>query len=81
MSNDEKINDILERLEKLENVVFNKKSKKIINNNGKYEGLSGGIQLLIDNSFFNTPRNVPEIVSELKRNISLSNGVSPSCIV
>jgi len=33
----------------------------------KYSGLSGGIDLLIDNNFLNKPKDVNEIVSELKR--------------
>jgi len=67
VNDSEKIKDIEKRLSRLEDIVLNKKVKKTIKTDGKYDGLGGGIQLLIDNSFFNTPKNVPDIVLELKR--------------
>lgn len=60
-----KIKEIEERLSKIEKTVFKTKKPTSINNN--YEGLSGGIQLIIDNGFLNTPKDVVEIISELKR--------------
>lgn len=60
------LKDIKSRLEKIENVVFkNKKVKK--EKDSDYTGLSGGIRLIIDNKFLNKPKDVSEIVSEMKR--------------
>jgi len=54
------------RLTKLEKIVFPSPSpaKK---GPQKYRGLSGGIQFIIDNGFFNKQREVKEVISELKR--------------
>jgi len=62
-----KIEKLVKRIVRLENIVLNKKTDKLFQKNKKYLGLAGGIQLLIDNKFLNKPRGVPEIVSELKR--------------
>ncbi len=65
----ERFSKIEKRLEKMEKVLFSEKStvgKKTVKQK-KYSGLAGGIQLLIDNKFLNNPKDVPTIVSELKR--------------
>ncbi|MFH1774528.1 MAG: hypothetical protein ABH874_06180 [Methanobacteriota archaeon] len=63
------INKILEnhekRLSKIEEVIFSKKVK--VSKPADYTGLSGGIRLLIDNGFLNTPKSVNEIQNELTR--------------
>ena len=61
-----KLKDFEKRLVKLEKAVFGKKSKRL-ELKKENSGIKGGIQLLIKNSFFNKPKSVPEIVSELKR--------------
>lgn len=57
---------IEKRLSKLEKAVFTSptSTKK---GTQKYKGLSGGIQLIIDNGFFKKQREVKEVISELKR--------------
>lgn len=66
MSDSEKLKELEKRISHLESIVLRKKPGKVVETQ-KYSGLVGGIQLLIDNSFFDTTRNVPEIVAELKR--------------
>jgi hypothetical protein len=41
------------------------KSKRKQKNN--YKGLAGGVRFLIDNGFFDSPKNLNEIINELKR--------------
>ena len=63
------INDRLEKIEQrisIDTTTLTEK-KQTETKNKKYEGLAGGIQQLIDNNFLDTPKGVPEIVSELKR--------------
>jgi hypothetical protein len=43
------------------------KSKPVAVKSESYEGLSGGIQLLIDNNFFSKPKSMREVFEELKR--------------
>ena len=58
----EKLKDHEKRLIRLENAVFGGKSDQSFKKNKTYEGMTGGIQLLIDNKFLNSPKNVDEIV-------------------
>ena len=66
----EEIKKIIEeheiRIRKLEEL-FSSKKEIIKDVNKKYKGLAGGIRLLIDNGFFNTPKSLNEIINELKR--------------
>ena len=65
----QEISKIKKRLEKIENVLFSENlqvGRKTIKQK-KYSGLAGGIQLLLDNNFLDVPKDVPTIVSELKR--------------
>lgn len=43
------------------------KKEKTPEKNKNYKGLAGGIRLLISNGFFNQPKTLSEILSELKR--------------
>ncbi|MCX6776094.1 MAG: hypothetical protein NT130_04580 [Candidatus Micrarchaeota archaeon] len=52
-----------DRISKIEEIVFKKK----VTITYKHKGLSGGIQLLIENGFLNNPKTVSEISDELKR--------------
>lgn len=54
------------RLKKLEEAVFNQKTKSD-NRTKKYKGLVGGINFLIDNGFFNKLRTANEVHAELKK--------------
>ena len=58
---------IEERLTKLESAVFSEK-KPDKTKPSEYTGLSGGIRLLIKNGFFDTLREVNEVILELKNN-------------
>lgn len=61
-----KIKELEKRISKLENTVFGtKKSQK--NKKSQYNGLVGGINLLIDNGFFKKPVLVTEIQDELQK--------------
>jgi len=75
---DEKtVKEILERLEKLEAKVSSlleaqrKPSEKPLEKptpvKEEFKGLAGGINLMMKNGFFNTPRPVNEIQKELER--------------
>lgn len=68
-SNDlKKIKELEARILKLEKVVFDTKSKKSIKTSTtEYQGLVGGLQLLIDNGFFNKPVLVTEVQDELQK--------------
>ena len=59
------IHDHEDRISKLEKTFSEKKTEKPKKSN--YTGLSGGIRLLIDNGFLDTPKFVSEIVAEMKR--------------
>ena len=54
-----------ERITKLEKLLSLSKKPKIKKSNN-YSGLTGGIQFLIDNKFFNNPKGLKEIISKLK---------------
>ena len=61
-----KFESIEKRLERLENP--NTRYKKTLENSTKnYKGLGGGINLLIHNRFFDTPKPFNEIFDEMKR--------------
>jgi hypothetical protein len=68
----QKFAEIEKRLTEIENAIF---TKKVVIY--KYDGLVGGIQLLIDNNFFNKERAVKEVIFELKRE---GYGYSPESI-
>ena len=70
--NKEMLEEIMERLKNLETRVSalekslastKEESPKL----EKFEGLSGGINKLIHEGFFNTPRSLKEVVNELQR--------------
>ena len=56
-------NKLEERVKKLEKAIFVKKQLPKIN----FKGLSGGINLLIKNQFFNSPKSVEETRVDLAR--------------
>jgi len=60
-----KIDDIVSRIEKLEKIVFNEKKPKI--STKKYEGITGGLNFLIDSNRLDTPKSSKEIHEELKK--------------
>lgn len=51
------------RLKRIEDLLFKKKQLP----KSDYKGLSGGIRLLIDNGFFESPHEYREVNEELKR--------------
>lgn len=65
------IEDHEDRISKLEKQFVSKstesKSEESKKNGSDYNGVSGGIRLLIDNGFLDTPKFVSEIVDEMKR--------------
>lgn len=63
---DEKIEKIMERLGKLEKVVFAEEKPKI-HEEKVYKGLIGGIQFLFDNEFFNEPKGLRDVIDKLKQ--------------
>ena len=64
---EKKFNILEKRLKKLEKAVFGKEPKDEQKGSKKYEGLSGGLQQLIDNGFFKKPVLVTEVNDELRR--------------
>ena len=66
----QKITEMLEehesRLTKLEGL-FSSKKVVVKDTKKRYKGLAGGIRLLIDNGFFSSPKDLKEIIAELKR--------------
>ncbi|NIP62105.1 MAG: hypothetical protein GWN01_11990 [Nitrosopumilaceae archaeon] len=66
MKQEDKIKALEERIKKLEKEVFGP-SKRKSKSSSKYKGLVGGINLLIDNGFFNKPKLVTEVKDELNR--------------
>jgi len=66
-SNTGKKIDLLEkRIAKIEKVVFGKKTKSVPSKKS-FAGLVGGIDLLIENEFFNKPKLVTEVQDELRK--------------
>jgi len=65
---EEKLQELENRIKKIETVVFSQEfSKKKDESVKKYEGLIGGMNFLIDNKFFDKPRKVIEIIDELNK--------------
>lgn len=59
--------DILEvRTKSLEKAVFKAKNKEIVSSD-EFEGLAGGINKLISEHFFDEPKTLREIISEMER--------------
>ena len=67
MIDSKKIKKLEERVAELEKAVFGTKSKRKTKPQSKYKGLTGGINLLIDNGFFKKPVLVTEVQDELKK--------------
>jgi len=59
------LSSIEKRLAEIENIIFTEKPKFEKKKND-YSGLSGGIRQLVDNGFFDKPREMKEIIYELK---------------
>ncbi|AFS80375.1 hypothetical protein NKOR_02385 [Candidatus Nitrosopumilus koreensis AR1] len=62
--NEDRFEELERRVSKLEKEVFQEKKYK---KETKHTGLRGGLRLLIGNGFFNYPKALNEIVTELKR--------------
>ena len=66
MNEQELQNKVLElenRLNKIEQTLINRSIKP----HKKYTGLAGGIRLILDNGFFDSPKSLNEVIDELKR--------------
>lgn len=61
------IHDHEDRISKLEKTFLEKKMEKPKPKKSDYSGTSGGVQLLIDNKFLNTPKSAREVYEEMKR--------------
>jgi hypothetical protein len=55
------------RITRLEKIILKGKTGNDDKASNKYEGLTGGIQLVVDNGFFKKPVLVTEVHEELKR--------------
>lgn len=64
---DKKITNIEKMLTK-KNISPNSKTDTVKSKTTKYTGLAGALVDLIDESFFNTPKNLQEIFDQLKAN-------------
>lgn len=62
-----KIKNLEERISKLEKTVFGNQTKPVKNKDKQYKGLIGGINLLIEQGFFNKPVLVTEVQDELQK--------------
>jgi len=66
----QKIEEMLEkhesRITKLESL-FSSKKEITTDVKKRYKGLAGGIRLLMDNGFLNSPKDLNQIITELKR--------------
>lgn len=65
------LQDIISRLEKLEKVVFPERQDEVVsppNSSNNFKGPKGGILLLIEKSFFETPHAAPEVKDEIVKN-------------
>ena len=69
MISDEEFLDLKKRVERLEQKLNNPKKEfnKIEKSPNNYNGLVGGIRLLISEKFLNQPKSLGEISEELKR--------------
>lgn len=65
----EQIKNIVSRLEKLEDAVFQKKAGQVTDTKTqRFTGTKGGILLLISKGYINQIRSAPDVKSELGRN-------------
>ena len=62
-----KIKKLEERISKLEKTVFGTRKPSTKSKVNQYEGLMGGINLLIENGFFKKPVLVTEVQDELQK--------------
>ena len=63
-----KIEEIDERLKKIEDILFSEQKPLLPSKNKEnFSGLAGGIRFLIKNEFFNEPKTLKEVIDELKR--------------
>ncbi len=85
MTSDEirrKLKEHEDRLKKIESFIFSEKSMKVGKSKKKYDGLAGGIRMIVDDKFLDKPKSLKEILEELKRlgyhysNTSLNKAVS-----
>ncbi|MDP2947458.1 MAG: hypothetical protein Q8N88_05070 [Nanoarchaeota archaeon] len=70
--NQKEINrQIFKRLDKLESSVFGGDSQKEIklpkDNAKKFKGATGGLRVLVDEDYFNNPKQLPETIERLKQ--------------
>ncbi len=61
----QKVMEIESRLAKIELLL--KEPTRSTKPNKKYNGLAGGIRLLFDDGFFDSPKTLNEVINELKR--------------
>lgn len=66
-SDSKKIKKLEERVSKLEKAVFGSQHPQPKNKDAPHKGLVGGINLLIENGFFNKPVLVTEVQDELQK--------------
>ena len=62
-----KIKKLEERIAKLEKAVFGTQTSPAKSKGNQHKGLVGGINLLIENGFFNKPVMVTEVQDELQK--------------
>ncbi len=71
MNEIEKLKKIIEvhedRISKLEKSFSNNKKGKPKEKKFTYEGVSGGVQMLIDNGFLDSPKPAKDVFNEMKR--------------
>jgi len=67
MTDSKKIKELELRIEKLEKIILGSKIKKSTKEVSEYVGLTGGLNLLLDQGFFNKPVLVTEVLDDLKR--------------
>jgi len=65
ITTEQELQELKERLIKLEDAVFTKKHVQTVE--GTFKGLNGGIDLLIKNGFLDKPKKFGAIFQELKR--------------
>jgi hypothetical protein len=66
-SSEKRIDALEKRMDRLEKMFLKRKAGTDTKTSKKYEGLTGGIQLLINNGLFKKPVLVTEVNEELKR--------------
>jgi hypothetical protein len=62
-----KLDDHELRLRHLEALILTTKSHKGVTPKPNYKGLNGGIEMLIENKYFQSPKEAVQIIQELKR--------------